>query len=163
VSHFGGWRREGKASPRKRHERGRMNGLEEDYSSHLALLKHAGEIAAFDFEPLKLRLGDACYYEVDFLVQAADASMEVHEVKGFWRDDARVKFRVSAEQHPWLRFFAVTREKGGAWVVEPAWKEDRERAAVYGAVRNMPEQGVGGVAGAARAQGRRVAAPRKNV
>jgi hypothetical protein len=49
-----------------------------------------------------------------------DGSLECHEVKGFWQDDARVKVKVAAEQFP-LWFVAVTarpKRDGGGWNVE---------------------------------------------
>jgi hypothetical protein len=42
-----------------------------------------------------------------------DATIEIHEVKGHWEDDARVKIKVAASLYP-LRFVGITREKG-AW------------------------------------------------
>jgi len=46
----------------------------------------------------------------------ATGDIECHEVKGFWRDDARVKIRVAASLYP-FRFVAVTKTKGG-WDIE---------------------------------------------
>jgi hypothetical protein len=140
-----------------------MNKLEAEYAGAiLEPLRLAGEIVHYAFEPLKLRLADRTYYDFDFLVQPADGSLEAHEVKGFWEDDARVKWKMAAELHGYLRFYALTKEKG-VWYAEPAFKEDREPAARYGAVRSLRVGELAGVAGAARAQGRRVAPPRKNV
>ena len=50
----------------------------------------------------------------------ADGQMEAHEVKGFWRDDARAKIKIAADQYP-FRFIAVTakaKKAGGGWSVE---------------------------------------------
>ena len=47
-------------------------------------------------------------------------ALEFHEVKGFWRDDARVKIKVAAEHFP-FKFVAVRKKKlseGGGWDVE---------------------------------------------
>ena len=38
--------------------------------------------------------------------------MEMHEVKGFWRDDARVKIKVAADIYP-FRFLAIKKAKDG--------------------------------------------------
>ena len=46
--------------------------------------------------------------------------IEAHEVKGYWMDDARVKIKVAAAQHP-VKFIAVkarTKKDGGGWEVE---------------------------------------------
>jgi hypothetical protein len=93
---------------------GTMNKTEQAYADHLRLEERAGRVIWWKFEPLKLRLADACFYEPDFLVLPSDGVLEVHEVKGFWRDDARVKIKVAASLFP-IRFIAVTRTKGGGW------------------------------------------------
>lgn len=124
MSHFGGWR-QGKGASRTRHDAGRMNNTESAYASHLGLLQLAGEVAAFDFEPLKLRLADKTYYTIDFLVQLPDGSLEAHEVKGHMEDDAAVKVKVAQEKAPWLRFFIIRKEGPGIWRKTPIWKEDR--------------------------------------
>lgn len=99
---------------------GAMNKTEAAYDAHLALLQHAGEILWRRFEGLKLRLADNTFYTPDFAVMAADGVMEMHEVKGFWTDDARVKIKVAAEQYP-FRFKALkakTKNDGGGWAAE---------------------------------------------
>jgi len=77
----------------------------------------AGEILWYRFEGLKLRLADSTFYTPDYGVMCADGLMELHEVKGFWTDDARVKIKVAADQYP-FRFIAVKarpKSKGGGW------------------------------------------------
>ena len=64
-----------------------------------------------------LSLADNTFYTGDFAVQAADEVVEIHEVKGFWQDDARVKIKVAASLYP-FRFFAVkpvAKKDGGGW------------------------------------------------
>jgi len=44
----------------------------------------------------------------------------MHEVKGFWQDDARVKIKVAADMYP-FRFIAVkprAKKDGGGWQTE---------------------------------------------
>ena len=96
------------ARPRARPIAGTMNNLEKDYADYLLLRQRAGEIAEFKFEGLKLRLAPKTFYTPDFVVVTAD-SIELHEVKGFWEDDARVKIKVAAEMFWWFRFRAVQR------------------------------------------------------
>ena len=104
--------------PRPRqHTPGTMNKLEQAYAMYL----HAQGIM-WRFEPIKLKLAKKTWYTPDFLVITEDAitrntAIEMHEVKGFWRDDARVKWKVAAELYPWFRFVAVTQKKG-AWHYE---------------------------------------------
>lgn len=85
----------------------------------------AGQIAAYWFEGIKLRLGLNLWYTPDFLVQLADGTVEVHEVKATWRgknwagkagfrEDARVKIKAAAHQFPLLRF-VVVRLDGSEW------------------------------------------------
>lgn len=72
---------------------GQMNKTEEAYFSELNTQKSSGLIAWFKFEGVKLRLADNTFYTPDFAVMRADGTMELHEVKGFWTDDARVKIK----------------------------------------------------------------------
>lgn len=85
-----------------------MNGLETAYDGHLALRKTAGEILEFWFESLKFRLAKDLSYSPDFLVQLANGELEIHEVKGYWEDDARAKIKMAANLFP-FRFIGVTK------------------------------------------------------
>jgi hypothetical protein len=96
---------------------GEMNKTEAAYSAHLAELQHAGEVLWHKFEAVKLRLADNTFYTPDFAVLASSCVLELHEVKGFWQDDARVKIKVAAALYP-FRFLAVTaraKKNGGGW------------------------------------------------
>lgn len=105
---------------RARHVVGRMNGIEKRYAAHLDLRKIAGEILDWKFEPLKLKLAPATFYNPDFGVQMLDGHIEIHETKGFWEDDARVKVKVAAEMFPWFSFLGVM------WVkAAKTWKFER--------------------------------------
>ena len=99
-----------------RRKPGEMNRWERDYSEHLTGLKFAGDVLWFEFDALKLRLADKTFYTPDFFVMTAALELEVHEVKGHWEDDARVKIKVAASRFP-FRFKAITRVKK-EWVVE---------------------------------------------
>lgn len=99
---------------------GAMNKTEQAYAADLELARAAGAVAWFKFEGVKLRLADSTFYTPDFAVMLADGQLEMHEVKGFWEDDARVKIKVAAELYP-FRFVAVTaraKKHGGGWSVE---------------------------------------------
>ena len=76
---------------RARHEPGRMNGLEKKYAAHLELRRATGEIRDWKFEPLKLKLAPATFWTPDFAVKMPDGTVQLHETKGHWEDDARVK------------------------------------------------------------------------
>ena len=101
-------------------KQGAMNKTESAYSNHLERLKQAGEVAWYKFEGVKLRLADSTFYSPDFAVMLVDGTLEIHEVKGFWTDDARVKIKVAADMYP-MRFIAVkinSKRNGGGFSVE---------------------------------------------
>jgi len=113
--------------------KGGMNSLEERYAGYM---KQEGLI--YYFEPLKLILvhgiphqRSEVSYKIDFLVAKApmtrsvspaargartscygsyiiEHGLEVHEVKGFWREDARLKIKMAAELFPCFVFKGVT-------------------------------------------------------
>jgi len=94
-----------------------MNKLEHAYSESLKMSAMAGEIQSFMFEPIKLKLAPNTTYTPDFMVVSKDDIIELHEVKGFWEDDARVKIKVAATIFPQFQFKAFTRKKG-MWIEE---------------------------------------------
>lgn len=93
---------------------GRMNKLETRYYEEVLLpRKLAGYVIDIQFEGFKLRLAKATFYTPDFVVVTEDC-IELHETKGYWEDDARVKIKVAAEQFPWMQFIAI-QHKQGQW------------------------------------------------
>ena len=100
------------------HQIGKMNGLEADYAQTLQFQQLAGVVKSWHFEKLKLRLAPSTFYTPDFFVELVAGDFEVHEVKGFWRDDARVKLKVAAELFDFWKFVAITRDKSGTWLAE---------------------------------------------
>lgn len=96
--------------------KGRMNKTEAAYAQNLELQRHAGKIHWYEFEPLKLRLAENTFYTPDFGIVAEDGVFEMHEVKGHWEEDARVKIKVAASKFP-FRFKALKKTKTG-WTEE---------------------------------------------
>lgn len=99
---------------------GQRNKTEQQYEQTLELQRQAGQVLWYRFEGLKLRLADNTFYTPDFAVMRADNTLECHEVKGFWQDDARVKIKIAADSYP-FRFFAVKalpKKSGGGWEYE---------------------------------------------
>lgn len=94
-------------SGRVRHESGEMNGREKKYAAHLDIRKAVKEIQGWKFEPIKLRLAPKTFFDIDFMVHMIDGSIELHEVKGHWEDDARVKIKVAAAMFQEFKFVAV--------------------------------------------------------
>ena len=90
----------------------RMNKTERAYAELLDVRQRAGQVAAWYFGALTLRLGDDCRYTPEFLVLLPDGTVELHEVKGFFRDDARVKIRAAASSYPFL-FRLIRRDRAG--------------------------------------------------
>lgn len=98
---------------------GEMNKTEARYDQHLQAITGI-VIAWHKFEGVKLRLADNTFYSPDFAVMLLNGSLEMHEVKGFWEDDARVKIKVAAALYP-FRFKAlkpIAQKNGGGWSVE---------------------------------------------
>ncbi len=93
-----------------------MNKLESSYAAYLDERKQCKTIVDWKFEAVRLRLAGGAWFKPDFLVNIGCA-YEFHEVKGFWREAARVRIKVAAELFPWFRFVAVRRVKG-EWITE---------------------------------------------
>lgn len=99
---------------------GVMNKTEQEYAQELDQLRVAGDVAWYRFEGVKLRLADSTFYTPDFAVMLANGELQMHEVKGHWQDDARVKIKVAADQYP-FRFYALrkrAKRDGGGFVSE---------------------------------------------
>jgi len=94
------------------------NGLEAEYAAYLETRLLAGEIVFWEFEKIRLTLADRTTLLPDFFVVLKDGSTEFHDTKGFWRDDARVKFKVAAHQFPCFSFLAVKKGSDGQWEFE---------------------------------------------
>lgn len=86
--------------------------LEASYAQYLDVLKHIGEITFWRYEPFGLKLADRTFYHPDFFLMLPNGHIEIHEVKGFRRDDAMVKLKVAAKQFDWWRFVLVSRVRG---------------------------------------------------
>lgn len=99
---------------------GQLNKTEQAYADYLGQLQAVGGILWHKFEGVKLRLADNTFYSPDFAVMKPDGQLEMHEVKGFWQDDARVKIKVAADMYP-FKFVAMkprAKKNGGGWDVE---------------------------------------------
>ena len=97
-----------------------MNKTEARYAEYLERLRLGGEILYWEYEPITLRIGGnkLTTYTPDFLVITSASTVHFHEVKGFWRDDARVKIKVAAAAFPFFRFASVRakpKKEGGGW------------------------------------------------
>lgn len=114
------FRRYGTARKRPRPIPGEMNKTEKEYAELLEARKLAGEIDQYMFDSVTFRLAKNTTYRPDFFVVTADGTVEFHEVKGHWEDDARAKIKIAAYNYP-FRFVAVTKntkKNGGGWKYE---------------------------------------------
>ena len=89
---------------------------EEQYNSMLELKYRACEILAYEYESITFRLAPKTTYTPDFLVVLPNGKIQIHEVKGFAREDAIIKFKVAAQQNPWFEFIMVKKSKNEGWV-----------------------------------------------
>lgn len=110
-----------------RRQPGTMNRTERAYSEVLEARRLAGEVAAWWYEGVTLKLAPDCRYTPDFLVQMLDGSLELVEVKAGWRkdgklgfhghDESNVKMRVASERFP-FRVVRAVLVRGEGWVVQ---------------------------------------------
>jgi hypothetical protein len=99
---------------------GEMNKTEAAYAAYLEMQRIGGMVAWYKFESVKLRLADKTFYSPDFAVMLSSGELQMHEVKGFWQDDARVKIKVAAELYPFqfIAFQPLPKKAGGGWKQE---------------------------------------------
>lgn len=89
--------------------------LNKTEASFLAYLRHSSACWV-GVQNITLKLADDCRYTPDFAC-ISDAKFTFYEVKGFWRDDAKVKIKVAARLFPMFKFVVVMKDKGG-WKFE---------------------------------------------
>jgi hypothetical protein len=95
------------------HEQKYASKLERDFALVLAGWQAKGVIHLFRYEPFRLRLADGAFYKPDFMaVSTFDEAITLFEVKGHWREAAKVRIKVAAELHHYFKFCIVMRKKG---------------------------------------------------
>jgi hypothetical protein len=90
---------------------------ERRYAQHLELLKQAGEIICWTYEPVNFRLpSKRNFYKADFIVKTKHG-VQVHEVKGWSKNrrDGITKFKTAAGLNPWATF-KIIRYEDGQWI-----------------------------------------------
>lgn len=88
-----------------------MNEWEREFAAQLEVRKQDGEILWWGFEPIRIRLASGAWYKPDFVTVDKQHRTEVYEVKGLWREAARVRFKVAVEKLPY-QFYIVRLHKG---------------------------------------------------
>jgi len=93
--------------------------LEVRFAMHLDALKHAGDVARWQYEPVNFRLpGKKNFYCPDFLIEHTTfISPVLVDTKGFNKSDDRslVKIKTAAGLNRWATFKQV-RWIAGAWI-----------------------------------------------
>jgi len=96
-----------------------MNKTERAYSVLLDEEKRQGLVIDWKFHPMRVRLADNTFYEVDFLVLHADMRLAIHETKGgFVTQHGQMKIKLCAEVLPYFRMIKATKlsqKQGGGW------------------------------------------------
>lgn len=97
-----------------------MNKTEQARAIDLEAMKRAGLIVQWWYEKWTFNLADDLRYTPDFVIQKPDGSLEVEEVKGFWRDDARAKVKMFVALYPFpVRAYSLAKNKTSkTWEVE---------------------------------------------
>ena len=101
------------------------NKTEAAFAAHLENQKKLGLIRNWWFESIRLKVGEDCWWKMDFLVEQANGIFVIYDTKGTKRlksgktkpyaeEDAIVKARSIAAQFPFPVFF-VWKEKSGEW------------------------------------------------
>lgn len=86
--------------------------LEAAYSGYLQGLLLAGDIQSWSYEPIRLHLAVKTTLTPDFLVITKEGRLELHEVKGWAREDAMVKLKMAARLYSYWTFVLVKRVRG---------------------------------------------------
>lgn len=91
---------------------GEMNKTEAKYAAVLDARVQAGEVAAWWYESITLKLAKNTRYTPDFMVMLPDGSLEFHEVKGgFVQEDAWIKSKIAAATFPFRLIVAQWRDR----------------------------------------------------
>ena len=93
------------------------NKWESEYATILEAQLRNHEIEWYGFEKIRIRLADGAWFKPDFAVISRMGVLRFIEVKGMWREAARVRIKVAAEVIP-LKFVVVRKRlvrDGGGW------------------------------------------------
>lgn len=78
------------------------------YDKYIEPKYRDGTIIKSRYERLKIVLAPGSTYTPDFMFTTWDGKTVVIEIKGFWREDDRVKIKVASDLFPEWYWFAVT-------------------------------------------------------
>lgn len=94
------------------------SGWEKLYAQHLETLKKAGDVLWYKYEGIRLRLADGALFSPDFAVVTAPlGALELHEVKGQWREAAKVRWKLAKESFPFVFKLVTKPKKNGRFTI----------------------------------------------
>lgn len=95
-----------------------MNKTESAFAAYLQERQYSGAIVWWKFHPMRVRLAKNTYYEIDFLVMAADGVLTIYETKGgYTSEKGQMKIKLCAEALPVFKMVKASR-KNGVWNFE---------------------------------------------
>lgn len=94
----------------------KLNKTEKSFLSYLRIV--SPQPCEIYVQAITLKLADDTRYTCD-LYRISPNGIEGFEVKGFWRDDAKVKIKVAARMFSWIKFYVVMKNKSGGWNYTP--------------------------------------------
>ena len=99
---------------------GAQNKTEAEYGRILEARKRLGEIDWYAFEGITFKLADDTRYTPDFAIMLVGGTMEMHEAKGHWMEDAKIKIKVAAQMFPFafVAVYKIPKKDGGGWRYE---------------------------------------------
>jgi len=114
-----GWRQ--KARGLTNHRRSEMNKTEAAYGLELSVLKAAGKVEWFEFQPMRFKVGkddsgrDA-WYTPDWISMLSDGALEAVDCKGSGpiQEASYVRIRAAALLYP-IRFIIARMQKNGSF------------------------------------------------
>jgi hypothetical protein len=97
-----------------------MNQTEQQRAYELELLRQSGEIVWWMWQPFSLNYGRdtkgrILKYRPDFGWMSKSGEITLEEIKGHWREAARVRTVAAAGVFWMFHFVALVKKKGGGW------------------------------------------------
>lgn len=94
--------------PRDTTDEHKLNPTERKYLNYLESVNYPW----LGIQNITLKLAHDCRYTPDFWTLETDGSLVAREVKGYFREDAKIKIKTAARLFPWIKFILAFDEKG---------------------------------------------------
>lgn len=106
-------------TPAKKRLRQKSGGLNKTEAAFLEYLKRTYPHNEVFAQKVTLLIANGVRFTPDFIMPSLETGQVfAFETKGFMRDDAAVKIKVAASVYPWIKFFLVSKAKGGTWSIQ---------------------------------------------